>query len=138
MASNSAFLNADLLLALKALPAPKLDVSKLVKMCEELNDSNARGNYIAAALLIRAVMNHVPPIFGAKSFKEVISQSSRSVKAVLARLDDEARPIADLHNHMHIRKAEHVPSKNQIEPCKAPFEILIAEVIARLGGGDAA
>lgn len=138
VASNSAFLNADLLLALKALPAPKFDVSKLVKMCEELNDSYARGNYISAALLIRAVMNHTPPIFGANSFREVVSQSGRSVKAILARLEDEARPIADLHTHMHIRKKEHIPSKNQIEPYKAPFEILISEVIARLGDSDVA
>ena len=97
----------------------------------------ARGNFIAAVLLIRAVMNHVPPVFGATSFKEVASHSNRSIKAILERLEDDARPIADLHNHMHIRKAEHVPTKNQIEPYKSAFEILIGEVVARLGGGDA-
>ena len=32
--------------------------------------------------------------------------------------------------HMHIRKIEHVPTKNQIEPYKSAFEILIGEVIA--------
>lgn len=138
VASNSAFLNADLFLALKALPAAKFDASKLVKICDELNDTYARGNYIAAVLLIRAVMNHVPPIFKAASFKEMVSQSNRSVKAIFAQLEDEARPIADLHTHMHIRTIEHVPTKNQIEPYKAAFEILISEVIAKLGDEDAA
>lgn len=122
VASNSAFLHADLLLALKALPCSKFDIKKLIKMCEELNDAYARGNYIATVLLIRAVMNHVPRIFNAATFKEVVSQSGRSIKAILARLEDEARPIADLHTHMQIRKTEHIPTKNQVEPYKAAFE----------------
>lgn len=138
VASNSAFLNADLLLALKALADTAFDTSKLIRMCEELNDAYARGKYISAVLLLRAVMNHIPPVFGAATFKEVASHSARSIKAVLSRLEDEARPIADLHTHKHIQKTEHVPTKNQIEPYKAAFEILIAEVIARLGNGDAA
>lgn len=132
VASNSAFLNADLLMGLKASPKRKFDAIKLVKMCEELNDAYARGNYITSVLLLRAVMNHVPPIFEVKSFREVVAQSGRSLKSVLGRLEDEARPIADLHTHMTIRKSEHIPTKNQIEPYKAPFEILIAEVVARL------
>ncbi|OBX35954.1 hypothetical protein A8U91_00290 [Halomonas elongata] len=132
VASNSAFLNADLLVSLKTVPKDKFDVSKLVKMCEELNDAYARGNYITAVLLLRAVMNHVPPIFDVKSFKEVVAQSGRSLKSVLGRLEDEARPIADLHTHMTIRKSEHVPTKNQIEPYKAAFELLIAEVVGKL------
>jgi len=134
VASNSAFLNADLLLTLKAAPKSKFDSSKLVKMCEELNDAYARGNYITAVLLLRAVMNHVPPIFEVKSFRELVAQSGRSLKSILGRLEDEARPIADLHTHMPIRKSEHIPTKNQIEPYKAAFELLIAEVVARLEG----
>ena len=138
VASNAAFLNADLLVTLKAITSAKFDISKLGRMCEELNDAYARGNYIAAVLLIRAVMNHVPPVFGATSFKEVVSQSGRSIKAILSRLEDDARPIADLHTHMVIRKTEHLPTKNQIEPYKAAFEILISEVTAILGDTSAA
>jgi hypothetical protein len=81
-------------------------------------------------------MNHVPPIFGTSTFKELVAQSARSLKAVLARLEDDSRPIGDLHSHMHIRRSEHVPTKNQIEPYKAAFEILIAEIVANLKDGS--
>jgi hypothetical protein len=82
-------------------------------------------------LLIRAVMNHVAPIFGEQTFAGVVASSGKSVKAILSRLEDGARPIADLHTHMHIRQRESLPSKNQIEPYKASFEILVQEIVAR-------
>jgi hypothetical protein len=101
-------------------------------MCEELNDAYARGNYISSALLLRAIINHVPSVFGASTFSEVVSQSGRSIKAILARLNDDARPIADLHTHILMRQTEHLPTKNQLEPYKASFEVLIQEVLASL------
>jgi hypothetical protein len=131
-ASNAAFLHTEVLLRLKAVQGARLDPSKLVKMCEELNDAYARGNYISSALLLRAIVNHVPSVFGASTFSEVVSQSGRSIKAILARLNDDARPIADLHTHILMRQTEHLPTKNQLEPYKASFEVLIQEVLASL------
>jgi len=131
-ATNAAFLSPDVLLKLKALGRQRLDPAKLVRMCEELNDSYARANYVSAVLLLRAIVNHVPPVFGATTFSEVVAQSGRSVKAILARLNEDARPIADLHTHVVMRAMEHLPTKNQIEPYKASFEVLIQEVLARL------
>lgn len=133
VASNSVFLNLGVLYELKALKNSKLDINKLIKLCEELNDAYARGNYISSALLIRTVLNHVPPVFGATNFSAVVGQSSRSIKAILKRLNDEARPIADLHTHILMREKESLPSKNQIEPYKAAFEVLIQEVVVQLG-----
>ena len=130
--NNSAFLNADVLLELKSISPDKYDIKKLVAFCEELNDSYGRANYLSCILLIRAVMNHVPPIFGHNSFSQVVATSGRSVKAVLSHLEDQARPIADLHTHILIRKKEQLPSKHQIEPYKPSFEILIQEIIAKL------
>lgn len=131
-ASNAAFLNTEVLLRLKAVQGVRLDPSKLVKMCEELNDAYARGNYISSVLLLRAIINHVPSVFGANTFAEVVAQGGRSVKAILARLNEDARPIADLHAHMFMRKTEHLPTKNQLEPYKASFEVLIQEVLVSL------
>lgn len=137
VASNAAFLNTELLIQLKAVQGARLDLTKLVKMCEELNDAYARGNFISSALLLRAVMNHVPPVFGATTFSEVVAHAGRSVKAILARLNEEARPIADLHTHFLMRANEHLPTKNQLEPYKAGFEVLIQEVLVNLSS-DAA
>ena len=137
VASNAAFLNTDLLIRLKTVQGARLDIRKLVKMCEELNDAYARGNFISSALLLRAIMNHVPPVFGATTFCEVVAHAGRSVKAILTRLNEEARPIADLHTHFLMRATEHLPTKNQLEPYKAGFEVLMQEVLVSLSS-DAA
>jgi len=74
-------------------------------------------------------MNHVPPVFGCQTFAQVTAQSGKSLKAVFERLEDSARPIAD--SHALIRAKESVPTKHQVEPYKASFELLIQEVVAR-------
>ena len=131
-AANGAFLSPEVLLKLKALSAQRLDPAKLVRICEELNEAYARANYISAALLLRATINHVPAAFGVETFGEVVSQSGRSIKAILGRLNEDARPIADLHTHLLMRRNEQLPTKNQLEPYKAAFEVLIQEVIVKL------
>ncbi|MGO8842965.1 MAG: hypothetical protein ACLQF1_18065 [Methyloceanibacter sp.] len=128
---NSAFLDQETMSKLKSAKLPAFDLTKVIRFCEELNDSYRRGNYLSCALIIRALMNHVPPIFGAQTFAQVVAGSGKSVKAILGRLEDEARQIADLHTHMHIRQRELLPSRNQIEPYKASFEILIQEILAK-------
>jgi hypothetical protein len=99
-------------------------------MCEELNECFARQNYLACALLIRAAMNHIPPVFGFRTFKEVVANRGRSVKSALELLDDDARIVADLHNHATMRSREPLPTLSQIGPFQASFEILLHEIIA--------
>ena len=124
------FLDEGNILELKSIRG-RFDFAKLIQFCEELNDSYRRRNYLACMLLIRAVLNHVPPIFGAQTFGQVVANSGKSVKTVLSSLEDEARPIADLHTHILIRARESLPTKNQVEPYKASFEILIHEILAK-------
>ena len=130
--TNSLFLDASTLQELRAANSAAYDLRKLVRFCEELNDAYARGNYLSTALLIRAVMNHVPPVFGCRTFGELTAQAGKSLKAVLERLEDSARPIADLHTHSLIRGKEMLPTKHQVEPYKPAFELLIQEVIVRV------
>jgi hypothetical protein len=128
---NAAFIDQETMTKLRSSKVSTFDLTKLIRFCDELNDSYRRANYLTCALLIRAIMNHVPPIFGAQTFAQVVASSGKSIKSVLSRLEDEARPIADLHTHMHIRQRESLPSKNQIEPYKASFEILLQEILAK-------
>ena len=130
--ANSLFLDEGTLRTLRSKANDRFDLRKLIRFCEELNDSYARGNYLAAVLLIRAVMNHVPPVFDCGTFGEVSAQAGRSLKAVFQRLEEGSRPIADLHTHAVIRKKEMLPTKHQVEPYKAGFELLIQEVIVRV------
>jgi hypothetical protein len=136
-ANNAAFLNTEVLLKLKASQNLRLDPIKLARMCEELNDAYVRGNYISSILLLRAIINHVPPVFDASTFSDAVAHLGRSAKATLVRLNEEARPIADLHTHTLMRREEHLPTKNQIEPYKASFEILIQEILVRLNSDEA-
>jgi hypothetical protein len=130
--SNAAFLELSVLAALRQAKSQKFDCTKLVRFCEELNDAYGRGNYLSCALLIRAIMNHVPPVFGCRTFAELTAQSGKSLKAIFERLEDDARPIADLHSHALIRAKESLPTKHQVEPYKASFELLIQEAMVRV------
>jgi hypothetical protein len=56
---------------LKNLSSQKLDLTKLIELCEELNRCDSQECFLAVATLVRAIIDHVPPIFGCKSFGEV-------------------------------------------------------------------
>ncbi|MFF5020139.1 hypothetical protein [Streptomyces sp. NPDC001165] len=47
---------------------------KLLDLCRELNDNYVASNPYACAALIRAVLDHVPPVFGQKGYASVASQ----------------------------------------------------------------
>jgi hypothetical protein len=82
--------------------------------------------------LIRALLNHVPPVFGETTFLQAVSHSARSVKELLKPLEVTSRDVADMHTHSLIRQKESLPTKNQIEPFKANLEVLLHEIIARV------
>ena len=129
--SSKPFVDPKVIEELRRAELPKLDLGKLIRMCEELNECYARENYLACALLIRAAMNHIPPVFGFNTFKQVVANSGRSVKCALELLEDDARIVSDLHNHATMRSREPLPTLSQIGPFQASFEILLHEIIAR-------
>jgi hypothetical protein len=51
----------------------KFDLTKLLALIDELNENYANENTYACLALIRAIMDHVPPILGCKNFEEVAS-----------------------------------------------------------------
>jgi hypothetical protein len=110
----------------------KYDLTKVVRFCEELNSSFSSGNYLASSLLIRALLNHIPPIFGHTTFQQVVSQSPKSVKELLKPLEEISRDVADLHTHSLIRHKESLPTRSQVEPFKASLEVLLHEIIAKV------
>lgn len=131
------FIDPKTLDELRGACRPGLDFGKLVRMCEELNDCYARENYVACALLIRAMMNHVPPVFGFHTFKEVAAHSGKSAGAAFKLLEGDARIVADLHNHATMRAKEPLPTRAQIEPFQSSFELLLHEIIAKREVGGA-
>jgi hypothetical protein len=47
------------------------DAAKLTRLVEELNDNYSRGNAYAAHALLRAILDHVPPMLGCADFRAV-------------------------------------------------------------------
>jgi hypothetical protein len=78
--SRDSFVDPSVIESLSQSKNKKHDLTKVVRFCEELNSSFSSGNYLASTLLIRALLNHIPPIFGHQTFQQVVSQSKKSVK----------------------------------------------------------
>jgi hypothetical protein len=126
------FVAASVLDELRGSKNDKFDLAKVVRFCEELNSSYAAGNYLASILLIRALINHVPPVYGQKSFGQVVSQAGKSLKELLKPLEEIARDVGDLHTHSMIQRKESLPTKHQVQPFKANLEVLLQDIIARV------
>lgn len=82
-------------------------------------------------MLVRSMLDPVPPIFSCQSFKEVAnhySAGTRSFKGSMEHLENSSRKIADAHLHGQIRKSENLPNKTQIN-FRNDLDVLLAEVV---------
>ncbi|MBU2600824.1 MAG: hypothetical protein KKA32_01460 [Actinobacteria bacterium] len=126
---------------LRGIEAPNFDLRKLVALCEELNQCYRAQCYHAVAALTRVVIDHVPPLFGVRSFIEVANNypGSRSFKASMQQLETAARAIADQHLHTQIRNSEVLPTRVQVDFSQV-VDVLLAEIVRLLQprNGDAA
>jgi hypothetical protein len=134
--AGDAYVAQAVIESLREVRSPKFDLTKLIGYCNEMNTAYALANYLSCVLLIRAVLNHVPPIYGHTTFQQVVSQAGKSLKEVLKPLEDVARDIADLHTHSLIGRKETLPTKHQVEPFKASFELLLQDIVAKLHASD--
>jgi hypothetical protein len=64
------YISEDIVTAIRGkADQSKLDVAKLLALVEELNDNCARKNTYAAHALLRAILDHIPPILGCAGFQ---------------------------------------------------------------------
>lgn len=100
---------------LQSINSDKFDVRRLVQMCLEINSCARNENIFALCFLQRALLDHVPPIFGEETFASVVSNCrGRSIKDVFEKLDHSLRKTADRHLHQVIRKKESLPTMIQV------------------------
>ncbi|MBO0771678.1 MAG: hypothetical protein J2P35_09490 [Actinobacteria bacterium] len=94
-----------------------LDSSKLVRLLAELNDNDSRGNAYAAHALLRAVLDHIPPLLGCSDFKAAASNYSwsRTDKSYARRLLD-LKLQADDALHRQISKRTDHPGIDDMPP----------------------
>ena len=119
----------DRLGELRSLPSTQFDFRKVIRLCEEINTSYSSGCYFAAAMLIRAVLDHVPPIFGKNNFDEVANNyGGKSFKGAMQHLQIASRNVADGHLHQQIRKSETLPTAQQVN-CGQQLDVLLSEIV---------
>ena len=131
---NETYVNPGRIDDLKNIRSTDFDMSKLIRMCEELNSNWQQGNYYTVGLLVRSIINHVPPIFGAySSFDQVIGgYGGASFKKIMRGLNESLRSTADHYTHALIRRKEPLPNDNQVD-YRQNFDILLSEIISLLG-----
>ena len=128
--TSRAYVDPDRINELKSISSEKYDLSKLVRLCEEINICFAGECYLSMVMLTRAILDHVPPIFNCATFAEVANNYSgtKSFKQAMLHLENSSRKIADYYLHSQIRKSESLPNVTQID-FSNDLDFLLAEII---------
>jgi integrase len=113
-----------------ALSSANFDFSRLVAMLQELNAASRASSLLSIGFLVRAVIDHVPPLFGQQDFSGVANNyaGSKSFKKNMLTLNTALRNIADSYLHEHIRAREEAPQRQQVD-FRAQLDQLLAEVV---------
>ena len=132
-ASRSTYVHPSRIDVLKALPKVELDPKRLIRLLEELNHAHASDSHMATAMLVRAITDHVAPVFGLRSFAEVSNSypGSKSFKGQMQQLQNSLRHVADGHLHIPMRNSEDLPTEHQVD-FKSAVDSLLSEVIRLL------
>jgi len=123
------YVNIQRIDELRCVSSTSYDLSKLVRMCEELNICYSSKAYFATLMLVRSILDHIPPIFGCKSFSEIANNYSggKSFKEVMQRLENTSRKIADSYLHLQIRNSESLPNLTQVKFTNE-LDVLLGEI----------
>ncbi|MET7933809.1 hypothetical protein [Streptomyces sp. NPDC005322] len=110
----------------------KLSLDKLLQLLRELDDNYADGHAYSCHALLRAVIDHVPPILGHKSFEAAANNHawSRTDKKYMARLLD-FKTQADDVLHRQIRASADVITMHDL-PQAAALNALLRVCIDNL------
>ncbi len=133
---NTYYVENEIILKLSKIRSDKYDLTKLIRMCKELNDNYSLDNYLSCGMILRSILNHIPPIFNCKTFTEVVNNyGTKSFKDIILPLENSARKISDSYLHDLIRKKEMLPNRPQID-FKPNLDVLLSEVIRFLSLSD--
>lgn len=124
------FIDKERMRELRKIISPDYDLSRLIRICAEINSNFSAKNYISTILLVRALLDHVAPIFSFKVFIEVANNfnGSKSLKDSLQHLENSSRKIADGHLHTPIRKKEVLPTAAQVN-FSQDLDVLLGEIV---------
>lgn len=127
--AKAQFVDASRIAELRTVKS-QWDLTRLIRLCEELNLAYANNCFISVAMLGRAILDHVPPILGHRTFADVASQyaGAISIKKSMQSLQGSLRNIADAHLHIPIRSREVLPTAQQVDFHK-DLDVLLGEIM---------
>jgi hypothetical protein len=133
--SGSPYISDELIVALETTTT-KYKLDKLSALARELNENFSAGHPYASQMLLRAILDHVPPAFEQKTFDNVVANVSwsRTDKAHVKKLRD-TRASADDVLHRQIRQSPSHFNMNDMPP-RAAINALLQALIDRLSGGE--
>ena len=129
----SSYVSETRLSELRAIAPAKWCLTRLVRLCEELNTNHEMGCLMSVAMNVRSIIDHVPPIFGCSDFNGVANHyaPTSSIKASLQALQTPLRKVADAHMHLQIRRREVLPTAPQVD-FKSALDVLLGEIVRTL------
>lgn len=114
---------------LKKSKNSKFDFLRLIRFCEELNLAFNGKGYLSVITLTRAILDHVPPVFGLDDFTKVANNyGTKSFRDSMLNLNNSSRKISDAYLHTRIRKAESLPTLTQID-FSNDLDVLLSEIV---------
>lgn len=125
------FINELRISELKKIESDEFDLRRLIQLCEELNSNYKLDCYLSVGMLLRSLIDHIPPIFGFDTFVQFSSNygtGGKSFKKNMQHLQGSFRNIADGILHSTIMKKESLPTHQQID-FKADIDVLLLEII---------
>ena len=131
--SDDMYIDQGRIEELKITKSEQWDTLRLEELCRELNTCYSTESYLAVVMLLRTILNHIPPIFGHKIFSEFANnyggkRNNKSFKKSMQNLDKSLKNIADRHLHQPIRQKESLPTRTQVD-FRQDLDVLLEEVV---------
>ncbi len=128
--SNLNYFSSERIQELKNIKNTEHDISKIIKILEEVNICYNHSCYLSISSLLRMLIDHIPPIFWYEKFNEVVAsyKFSKSDKGNMNHLIWWLKNISDWNLHNKISKKEILPTQQTIE-FRADFDVLIKNII---------
>jgi hypothetical protein len=124
------YIDPERIAELKSINNPNFDLVKLIRTCEELNICFRNRCFLSVVMLVRSIIDHVPPAFGVKGFAEVANNynGTKSFKQSMQNLSNSSMKIADAHLHTQIRNKESLPNQVQVN-FSNDLDVLLSEIV---------
>jgi hypothetical protein len=97
------------------------DYKKLIRLIKELNSNYASGYPYSSAMIIRALLDHIPPLLGHRSFEEVVnnyawSQTDKEYMKKLLDFKNEGHDALhrQISNNPDLLEMDSIPTSNRI------------------------